>query len=611
MRNALVRNFLTCWKSLAVTDMVFKTIACVLLAPLVTMLFRMFVAISGRNVLADMDIVAFFVHPIGWICSIVAGGAAICLAALEMSALLLIAAAAREDRQFTSREALEFTYRKAPSLLRLAMRIVLFLILVCVPFLAVGFGIFWMLLTEHDINFYLASRPPQFWIAVLSIGAILGIMVAIALRLIVSWFLALPLVLFEDVTPNRALQSSRERTVGHRTRFIAWIVAWFAANAVLSLVASSVILWAGSAVLSVGFESRWQLSLIVSAILLGWSVVQVITTLVSNCTFAIVLAHLYSSTGRSDRYQLPQGNGKSFGIPLTLPRISIAFGFVCLIAIVIGMIVVNSLDVAKNTQIVAHRGASARTPENTLAAIREAIAQKTDWIEIDVQESLDDVIMVAHDRDLKRVSGSNLEIAKSTAAELRSVDVGSYVDPKFKDERVPTLEEALELCKGKAKVYIELKYYGQDRNLEQRVVDLVEAHDMQDDIRIISLEAAGLKKVKRLRPDWTVGLLTAVAAGDLTRADVNVLAVKDSLAKASFIRSAHRRDKEVLVWTLNDRTSMTLMIARGVDGIITDDPGLARTVLGEQSNVNLAERLLLRLADFLGRTPKSARSEGK
>ena len=88
--------------------------------------------------------------------------------------------------------------------------------------------------------------------------------------------------------------------------------------------------------------------------------------------------------------------------------------------------------------------------------------------------------------------------------------------------------------------------------------------------------------------------------GDLTRAQADFLAVKATLASRAFIRSAHGQNKRVFVWTVNDPISMSTLIGRGVDGIITDHPALARQVLAERAEMSSVERLLINLAGVLG-----------
>lgn len=114
------------------------------------------------------------------------------------------------------------------------------------------------------------------------------------------------------------------------------------------------------------------------------------------------------------------------------------------------------------------------------------------------------------------------------------------------------------------------------------------------------MEAGGIQKVKRLRPDWTVGLLTAIAVGDLTRAEADFLAVNTELATRAFIQSAHQKGKDVSVWTVNDTIAMSTMISRGADNLITDHPDLARRVLAERSEMSSVERILVELAFVFG-----------
>jgi glycerophosphoryl diester phosphodiesterase len=156
--------------------------------------------------------------------------------------------------------------------------------------------------------------------------------------------------------------------------------------------------------------------------------------------------------------------------------------------------------------VIAHRGASADAPENTLAAFRRAGELGTDFVELDVQESLDGTVVVVHDSDLMKVGGSPLKIWEATAEQLRTVDIGSRLGPRFKDERAPTLAEALAACKGVSRVNIELKYYGHNERLEERVVEIVEEAGMADEIVTMSLNHDMVAKMEA--SGLTSGLLT-------------------------------------------------------------------------------------------------------
>jgi glycerophosphoryl diester phosphodiesterase len=93
-----------------------------------------------------------------------------------------------------------------------------------------------------------------------------------------------------------------------------------------------------------------------------------------------------------------------------------------------------------------------------LAAFQRAIDEKADWIELDVQENADDIVVVAHDSDFMKVARNDIKIWDATTEDLRHIDIGSWFGPEFSDQRVPTLREALEVAKSKLGVVIELKY---------------------------------------------------------------------------------------------------------------------------------------------------------
>jgi glycerophosphoryl diester phosphodiesterase len=117
----------------------------------------------------------------------------------------------------------------------------------------------------------------------------------------------------------------------------------------------------------------------------------------------------------------------------------------------------------------------------------------------------------------------------------------------------------------------------------------------------MSLKLPGIQKLKALRPDWTAGLLAATAVGDLSRLDVDFLAVNAGMASPRFIRRARAAGKPVFVWTINDALSLSHWMSMGVDGVITDEPALARQVLAERASLSPAERLLLGAALFFGK----------
>lgn len=272
-----------------------------------------------------------------------------------------------------------------------------------------------------------------------------------------------------------------------------------------------------------------------------------------------------------------------------------------MLALLAGKMLLGNVQLDNDVIVVAHRGAAGAAPENTLASIRRAIADETDWVEIDVQETRDGEVVVVHDSDFMKLAGNPVKVWDADLATIQQIDIGSWFAAQFSDQRTPTLAQVLEEIRGRSKLVIELKYYGHDQQLEQRVVNLVEAAGMENDIVVMSLKPEGIQKLQALRPEWTTGLLAATAVGDLSRLDVDFLAVNANLASSAFIRRAHKAGKLVFVWTINDALSLNRWMSMGVDGVITDEPALARRVMLERRELTSAERLLLSAGFFFGK----------
>jgi len=388
-----------------------------------------------------------------------------------------------------------------------------------------------------------------------------------------------------------------------------WVVAWGAAGFLLSSIANGFVNLLGRMVVANVAGPLAVVLLAVGAVLALMAVVNLMLSLLSTAAFSTLLVNLFVDLGDTKDIDLSElvsaeSAETKFALMLTRRNVVTATILLAVGATIVGAVVLYNLRLEDKSQVTAHRGASAAAPENTLAALRQAIEDDADWVEIDVQETADGEVVMMHDSDFKKIAGKDLKIWDATMDDLKDLDIGSWFSPEFQDERVATLDQVLELCKGKVGVNIELKSYGHGQQLEESVIDCVERHEVEYAIVIMSLKRDAVKKMKQLRPKWTVGLLTAVAFGDLTKEEADFVAVSVDIATRSFIRSAHDAGKEVHVWTVNDAITMSTMIGRGADNLITDEPALARSVLTQRKTMNSMERLLIEAAMFFKAQPK-------
>ena len=292
--------------------------------------------------------------------------------------------------------------------------------------------------------------------------------------------------------------------------------------------------------------------------------------LAARAAFALLVARLYDDLTppqRAHRWgEWSHTGARENGVLATNARAFAAVAVAGVAATWLATTLVDGVRMRSQVAVIAHRGAAALAPENTLAAVDRAIADGADWIEIDVLESADGEVVVVHDRDLKRVGGVAMEIADTTAEELRAIDVGAWFAPEFAGERVPLLAEVLERARGRAGVVIELKHFGRAVRLEEKVVEIVESLGVSDQIVAMSLDRASVERLQALRPQWRVGLITAIAIGNLAAVDVDFFAVNEIVATPAFIRAAHTADREVYVWPIYDTVQKARTISLGADG---------------------------------------------
>jgi glycerophosphoryl diester phosphodiesterase len=287
------------WKVLVLTDIAYKMVAWIVLTPLVGLLFRVWLSVSGNKVLADQDILFFFLEPVGWFCLITVGALATAIVALEMSALLGILGESKRQR-LGFLGGLQFALAHAWPVLQVTARLIAFTLVTVAPFLVIAGLTYWGLLTEYDINYYLQKRPPTFWVA-MGIGAILAvILVSVLLRLLTGWLLALPLVLFEQVRPAVALKTSRSRADGHRFKLLVGMVAWALVAAVASTITTTAVLGLGWWIVPQATESLVLLSLAIGGIMILWAGSGMAVNLLSTTTAASLLMNFYLILGCSE-----------------------------------------------------------------------------------------------------------------------------------------------------------------------------------------------------------------------------------------------------------------------------------------------------------------------
>lgn len=243
------------------------------------------------------------------------------------------------------------------------------------------------------------------------------------------------------------------------------------------------------------------------------------------------------------------------------------------------------LALFQNPTVMAHRGLSADAPENTLYAFSDAISVGADFIELDVQQTRDGVLVVMHDSNLKRTTGVNKNIWDVDYADIQNLDAGSWFDPAYANARIPTLEETLQFVDKRAKLNIEIKptKHGSD-TLEQDVAELITQYQYTDACYVTSFSYGSLKKVKEVNPEIRTGYLMSVAYGQfysLKYADA--FSLNKVFVTSQVVNAAHQQGKQIFAWTVNSMSEVRSLCNLHVDSIITDDPVMVQNVISRDS----------------------------
>ncbi len=281
--------------------------------------------------------------------------------------------------------------------------------------------------------------------------------------------------------------------------------------------------------------------------------------------------------------------------------------------------------------VIAHRGASAYAPENTLAAFALAAEMGADWFELDCTLTKDGEVIVIHDDTIDRTTGAEGVVAEMTLSELKRYDVGSWFDPKFAGERLPTLGEALDLAKEKRiGVYVEIKNSDDDRELMRELLALADdggvlLPDKRDEM-MRQIESSGTRNLeltrkvivlireRKMERQAVIQSFSAVAcaialaeAPDIRTEQLATSSDNDPLQWNHYLRwlkllnppgfninkkdfteglarDLHEKGKTIAVWTVNDPDQMRELIRAGADALITDKPDIGIDVATSINN---------------------------
>jgi glycerophosphoryl diester phosphodiesterase len=226
--------------------------------------------------------------------------------------------------------------------------------------------------------------------------------------------------------------------------------------------------------------------------------------------------------------------------------------------------------------LIAHRGASGHAPENTLAAFKKAVTLGATFIETDLQLTRDARLVAIHDETVNRTTNGKGAVHDMTLADLRRLDAGSWFGSEYAGERVPTLEEILGFAKKYDVVfYLEMKPGGSWGGEHALISALRESGEIARTV-VISFDASILSTVRKIEPTLMTALLydgqLEKPLDQALEVGARQLAIRGDLVSPWLLTAARKKDLQVVCWTINHSAHMRLLMAAGVDGIMSDYP---------------------------------------
>ena len=237
--------------------------------------------------------------------------------------------------------------------------------------------------------------------------------------------------------------------------------------------------------------------------------------------------------------------------------------------------------------VIAHRGGKVWAPENTMAAFRKSLELEVGGIELDIHKCKSGELVVIHDETIDRTTDGKGLIKDLTYQELKKYSAGKWFDPKFKNEKIPLLNDVLSLIDGKTHLFIEVKnapvkYPG----LEDDLINLLKNYKHKKMITVISFDHEFLREFHKKAPEYKTAFLDVAIVSDIGRYARSIGASGWNPGfgeiRADAVRRAHEEGLKVNPWTVNGKKAWKEALSMGVDGIITDDPQGLTEVLGQK-----------------------------
>lgn len=547
--------------------------------------FRLLMDVMGYTYLTRESLGAFLSHPLTLAALLLLTLLAITCAVTDICAVVYILDCSAHRFRCRMRQVLRFTLRNAPRIWKPGNIPLMGVVLIMAPFMSLSliFGLVSTISLPEFIEDSIRSNPQIY-------GA--GLMVLLVLPfLLIRRVYALHYFVLEDCSFLEAWRRSGRLSRPLRDYgSLALAQAVSTALMVLLLLLLALVGAGLGRLLNLLFHRQWLVSTVIwYSFALSLGIVFAFSMPVGYGSVSYLFYRRKQEAGEpivpaySPAYTLDPVHEKMLRT-LRIAVLTLALSSLLVVGWLVNTGMLNPpIEDFHTLEITAHRGASARYPENTMAAFRGALELGADWAELDVQQTRDGKIVVLHDPDTLRTTGVAGNVWNMTYEQVARLDAGSHFSREFAGEPIPLLSEVAEFARDTGlRLNIELKPTGHETDFEQGVIDIVKDCGIADRCVITSQVYRVLERVKACDESITTVYVTSLAYGNVDRLSAaDHFSVRSTSITPQLVSRLHSQGKQIYAWTVNNRNNINRMIDQNVDNIITDNIETARQCVRE------------------------------
>ena len=579
-----IRDFRKYSGKLLLFQLLYMLATSVFVLPVTTFLFNRVLRVVGSGSLLNGEVYRLGLSYKGVAGLILIGLVASFTLLIELLVLIVLIQQRFFGKSIPISDAVLTVLHKMPKLFGFGVFQLLLLLLLLIPFVDSPLSASFYALFNVPIFLNNQVLDASFTMTVAYLMLIAGL-----LYTLLRWIFVLHCIVLEDMNLRQAVRQSHQLTQGRRWRLFGTLLLF---NCMVVGVTSAL-------VTALGHIPSW-LDLDVLALVsqhYSLTVSTVLAYLLELLLLPInlfVLTRLYYALGRlkwirpKDQLQVRRSRIGRLenqiidwwkGLKWKRMAYVLSAALYISLALLIGLRANESLVYAKwNVQIAVHRGDTSNAPENSLPALISAIDKGFQVVELDVQLTKDGVAVLNHDSDLRRMTGLKKRVADMNFNEVQQLYIG--MDANGYPIHIPSLSSVLAEAQGRIKLLLDLKPNGAPSEaLAEEVVRLIKEAGVEEEVRVQSFDGEVLGRIRELAPEIKIGRILFFALGDLSVLDVDFYTIEQVMLTDFLVDQAHADGREVWVWTVNSRRDMKEVLKYPIDGIITDYPETAQSMV--------------------------------